>query len=164
QMLTPSATSTAQPTATHTSPPPTGTATPTPTASLTATLAATATATTTPTSTVDPTPTSTGTATPIPRFAAHGSVEQVYVTDADPGAALQLLDTTGHTVQSGTADAQGSFIFRHVPVGRGYVVTMGSGAARQLSRPVAATDPNDPPDPSFYSNQHIIMGGYQYLT
>ena len=41
-----------------------------------------------------PTPTATATAagsptnTPIPTFAAHGSVEQIYVTDADPGAAL----------------------------------------------------------------------------
>ena len=127
----PSATATSQPTATHTSPPPTETSTATPTASLTATFTATLGAT--PTFTVDPTPTSTGTATPIPTFAAHGSVEQIYVTDAAPGSALQLLDTTGQTVQRGTADAQGSFIFRHVPVGRGYVVTMGSGDAQQVS-------------------------------
>ena len=35
--------------------------------------------------------------------------------------------------------------------------------AQQLSQPVAATDPNDPPDPSFYSNQQITAG-YGYLT
>jgi predicted acyl esterase len=109
------------------------------------------------------TPTPTPTNTPVPTFAAHGSVGQIYVTDAAPGAVLQLLDGNGQAVQTGTADAQGSFIFRTVPIGGGYVVAMGSGASPQLSSPVAATDPNDPPDPSVYSNQHI-NAGYGYLT
>ena len=157
--MPPTATHTPPSTATNTLPPPTGTATLTPTSSLTATPMASP----TPTSTVDPTPTSTGTVTPIPSFAAHGSVEQIYVTDAVPGSALQLIDTTGQTLQTGAADAQGSFIFRHVPVGSGYIVAMGSGVSQQASQVVAATDPNDPPDPSFYSNQQLT-GGYQYLT
>jgi uncharacterized protein len=116
-----------------------------------------------------PTPTATATAagsptsTPIPTFAAHGSIEQIYVTDADPGSALRLLDSNGQTVQAGTADAQGSFIFRKVPVGRGYVVVMHPGDSQQESQPVAATDPHDPPHPSFYANQHLTAG-YQYLT
>jgi predicted acyl esterase len=116
-----------------------------------------------PTPTATPTATGSPTSTPIPTFAAHGSVEQIYVTDADPGTALQLIDSTGQTVQTGTADAQGSFIFRHVAVGRGYVVVMNPGNSQQVSQPVAATDPNDPPDPSLYSNQHLTAG-YQYLT
>jgi hypothetical protein len=117
----------------------------------------------TPTPTAPPTAAASPTRTPIPTFAAHGSVEQIYVTDADAGAALQLLDTTGQIVQAGTADEQGSFIFRKVPIGRGYVVVMNPGDSQQESQPVAATDPNDPPDPSLYSNQHITAG-YQYLT
>ncbi len=117
----------------------------------------------TPTPTATPTAAGSPTSTPIPTFAAHGSVEQIYVTDADPGAALQLIDTTGQTVQTGTADAQGSFIFRKVPIGRGYVVVMNPGDSQQESQPVAATDPHDPPDPSLYSSQQIV-DGYQYLT
>jgi len=117
----------------------------------------------TPTPTATPTAAGSPTSTLIPTFAAHGSVEQIYVTDADPGSALRLLDTAGHTVQTGTADAQGSFIFRKVAVGRGYVVVMNAGDSHQESQPVAATDPHDPPDPSLYSNQHITAG-YQYLT
>jgi predicted acyl esterase len=110
-----------------------------------------------------PTPTATATNTPIPTFAAHGSVGQVYVTDADPNAALQLLDSSAQTVQTGTADGDGSFIFRNVAVGEGYVVVMDSGAAVRQSQPVGVTDPTDPPDSSFYENQRI-GAGYGYLT
>jgi len=110
-----------------------------------------------------PVPTPTPTSTPAPTFAAHGSVGQVYVTDADPGSELELRDGNGQSVQSGTADTKGSFVFRLVPVGGGYVVAMGSGDTQRLSQPVASTDPNDPPDPSFYSSQ-TIKAGYGYLT
>jgi uncharacterized protein len=116
-----------------------------------------ATATPTGTPAASPTPTT------IPTFAAHGSVGQIYVTDADAGAALELIDGNGQTVKSGTADAKGSFVFREVAVGGGYVVAMDSGDTRRLSDAVAATDPYDPPDPSFYSNQ-TIGEGYGYLT
>jgi predicted acyl esterase len=165
---TDSPTATETPTATPTDTA-TATASETPTDSPTATVTSTATVTDTPTRTFSVTPTNTptltptATRTPVPTFAAHGSVGQVYVTDADPGSALQLLDGDGQPVQSGTADGDGSFIFRSVAVGGGYVVTMGTGAAARQSQPVTVTDPTDPPDPSLYENQQI-GGGYGYLT
>src|SRR5574341_723393 len=48
-------------------------------------------------------------------FVARGSVEQVYVTDAEPGITLELVGTDGAVIQSGRADEQGAFIFRDVP-------------------------------------------------
>jgi predicted acyl esterase len=153
---TPTDTSTSTPTDTPTAAP-TDTPTDTPTSTPTATP------TSTPSATPTDTPTATPTNTPLPTFAAHGSVGQVYVTDADPGSALQLLDANDQIVQTGTADADGSFVFRNVAVGAGYAVTMDAGGALRQSSLVAVTDPNDPPDPSFYSNQQI-NDGYGYLT
>lgn len=96
-------------------------------------------------------------------FVAHSSVEQIYVTEAAPGTALELVDAAGQAMKTGTADASGTLIFRDVTVGSGYVVAAGSGAALEASKPVVVMDPNDPPDPSFYTQQQTNPG-YGYLT
>jgi predicted acyl esterase len=104
-------------------------------------------------------------------LAVHGSVNQVYVTGATPGATLTLRHNTTQ-VATGTADAQGSFIFGvqygttdDVPAGTGYTVREGSGTP---SAPVSVTDPDDAPAQSFYDNQDIAYGldalGYGYVT
>src|SRR5688572_17334316 len=61
-------------------------------------------------------------ATSSSSLVAQGSVEQVYVTHAAAGAELELVDAGGTAVQSGSADTQGSLIFREVTPGSGYVV------------------------------------------
>lgn len=121
-------------TATPTNPPaPTATATlPAPTSTATA-LEATSTATpvaptstATPTSTTEATPTPTEAGEPIDltgavpaAFAAHGSVEQVYVTDAEPGTLLELLTPGRRLLQSGTTDSEGVLLFRNVRAAAG---------------------------------------------
>ncbi len=105
------------------------------------------------------TPTATPTSTPIPTFAAHSSVGQIYVTDAPANVALQLLDGGGAVVQTGTSDVNGSFIFRGVAVGDGYMVTTVDGAQ---SGPVQSLDPNNPPDQSFYAQP--VDANYGYIT
>src|SRR3954452_15809802 len=55
-------------------------------------------------------------------FTAHGSVEQVYVTDLSPGAQVSLLNRRGKRVAKRRADAQGGLVFREVKPGVGYRV------------------------------------------
>jgi len=72
---------------------------------------------------------------------------------------VQLLATGGASVQTGTTDANGSFIFRDVPVGDGYTVITADG---QQSGPVQSWD-TTPPDQSFYTQQQV-GAGYGYIT
>lgn len=95
-------------------------------------------------------------------FTAHGSVEQLYVTDAVPGSDLQLASADGTVIMSGTADAQGTLIFRKVKPGSGYVVASDSGGPLQAARAVSVMDRNNPPPASFYEQQQI-NAGYGYL-
>ena len=159
------------PTATATEVPPTATAIP-PTATATA-IPPTATATEVP-----PTATSTPTATDVPTvpanfrdltdaaeaaFAAHGSVNQVYVTGATPGDVLELVDADSLVQQMGTVDTQGALIFRGVPAGTGAArVVAGYPDALSASPPLTVTDVDSPPDQSFYASQ-VIGAGYGYL-
>ena len=50
-------------------------------------------------------------------FAARASVEQVYVTGADPGAELTLVDRAGQTVATRNVNALGGALFRDVAPG-----------------------------------------------
>src|SRR5947199_3075432 len=59
-------------------------------------------------------------------FTVRGSVEQVDVTGARPGAVLRLVDRRGLTVQSRRVDSLGASLFRHVTPGRGYRVRQGA--------------------------------------
>ena len=91
-------------------------------------------------------------------FAAAGSVEQVHVTGAEPGQELALHDDDGNAVATGTADDQGSLIFRLVEPGSGYRVATASA-------PILASDPvevesvdSSQPDQSFYDGQELPEG------
>jgi hypothetical protein len=68
------------------------------------------------------------------RFRVRESVEQLHVTHADPGTELAIYDRGGRAVQTGTADALGSLVFRQVPPGDGYVVRTTSAMPPQWSR------------------------------
>jgi hypothetical protein len=92
----------------------------------------------------------------------------VWIIDAPQNARLELVGADGFVAMAGTTDAEGSLIFREVPLGDGYRVVAGAdsgaGAGSELhaSAPVDVTAANDPPDPSFYSEQRLA-GGYGYL-
>jgi predicted acyl esterase len=96
-------------------------------------------------------------------YAAHGSVGQVWITDAEPGQELRLTDEARSVVQTGTADAQGTLIFRDVPVASGYTVRATVGSDTAASEPLAVTGPTDAPEQSFY-DQQTVVDGYQYVT
>jgi predicted acyl esterase len=95
-------------------------------------------------------------------FKAHGSVEQLYVTDAAPAAELELATADGAVTMSGTADAQGTLIFRNVKPGSGYVVATDGGGQLKAARGITVMDRNNPPPQSFYEQQQIGPG-YGYL-
>ncbi len=160
---------TTQPTAQTSPTSPVATATPSRIATATfvptGTPIGTATATATATAILDtPTPTS----TPEPGdIQLRGSIEQVYLTNAIPGTALEL-HKDGGVIATGEADAQGSFIWRLLEPGDGYtvVVPQEEGTTSGLSTtfgPVTVTDMNDHPDPSIYEGQTIPAPGYGYL-
>jgi predicted acyl esterase len=94
-------------------------------------------------------------------FNAAGSARQVYATGVPGGSAVTLLDSTGATVATETADAQGGVLFRNVTPGDGYRVEQADGTT---STPVTVhTEDAAPWDPSVY-NQTIPDHGYGYLT
>jgi predicted acyl esterase len=90
---------------------------------------------------------------------AHGSVDQVYVVGATPGAAVTLR-RAGSTVAKGTIDDLGGFVFRDVDPGNGYRVAV---AGLATSKPLTVTDAAATPPNSLYSKQELD-DGYGYLT
>ena len=190
------ATATAEPTETATSVPtetsiPTETTEPTATAEATETTEATIAPTFTPTpvmtgtaATFTPTPIMTGTAateTPTPAGPTPtatnlpgqptliGSIHQIYITDLTPDFVLALRDSEGNVINTGAADARGSFVFRNLEPGDGYTVdvslpsaTTSLGAGMVTLGPVSVLAMDEHPDPSIYEGQ-TLAPGYGYL-
>lgn len=93
-----------------------------------------------------------------PRFTVQPSVDQVAVTGATTGGTVVLRDAHGTQVATRTVDALGSTLFRDVPAGAGYVVSVdGTDAAPVTVLAASATPPQ-----SVYSDQHLT-NGYGYL-
>jgi len=94
-------------------------------------------------------------------FTANGSVKQVYVTGLPANAEASLLKSTGTTVATQNADAQGGLLFRNVKPGSGYKVRQISNG--ETSGPLTVhTEAAAPWDPSVY-DQEIPDNGYTYL-
>src|SRR5437763_2933091 len=94
-------------------------------------------------------------------FNAHGSVEQVYVTDLTPGEQVSLLDSAGTTIATRQANSLGGSLFRNVTPGSGYRVRASDGTE---SDPLTVlTTQSAPPSTDVY-NQAISSDGYGYLT
>ncbi len=92
-------------------------------------------------------------------FTARGSVEQVYVTHAVAGQAIELRDDSGTTVQHAVVDDLGSMVFRDVAAGDGYTVVSGG----QTSTPLRVMSRSETPPQSFYDAQHL-QTGFGYIT
>src|ERR1700730_6768823 len=95
-------------------------------------------------------------------FTAQGSAKQVYVTGLAPNAQVSLLNSSGGTVYTQTADSLGGLLFRSVAPGTGYRVRWPSTGKR--SGPIIVhSEAAAPWNPSIY-NQSIPDNGYTYLT
>ena len=94
-------------------------------------------------------------------LSARGSVEQVQVTDATPGARVMLL-RHGEKVDAQRAGELGGVVFRHVEPGRGYRVSEPSAGGRTQKLRVL-TPRSKPPSKAIY-DQDLPDGGYGYLN
>ena len=94
-------------------------------------------------------------------FTAHGSVEQVYVTQLPPGQQMSLVNGAGQTVATDKANAQGGLLFRNVAPGTGYRVRVTGGGATSGALTVLTRRPA-PPSTDIYT-QPIGSDGYGYL-
>lgn len=96
-------------------------------------------------------------------FEVRPSVEQVVVTGADHGDELALYSAAGEALAIGTADEQGSLIFREVEPADGLVVASATGDEQQASEPieVLSVEGSTPPQ-SFYEDQELVEG-FQYI-
>jgi predicted acyl esterase len=95
-------------------------------------------------------------------YQVRESVEQLQVTHAPPGETLLLLDASGNQVATGVTDALGSYIFRKVAPGSGYVVRNMHILPVQDSRKLKVmTVEESQPAQDFYSSQKLLPGsGY----
>src|SRR5215216_6703455 len=91
-------------------------------------------------------------------LAVHGSVNQVYVTGAQPGTSLTLVRKK-ERISRKRVGTLGGVVFRRVPAGKGYRVRAADGS---LSVKVGVMrDRPAPKDASIY-NQALPAGGYGY--
>jgi len=90
---------------------------------------------------------------------ARGSVEQVQVTGAAPGATVALV-RQGRTVASRRAGSLGAVLFRRVAPGRGYRTRTGGSSS---SRFTVLRDRSAPSSTRIYDRK-IPASGYGYLT
>jgi predicted acyl esterase len=95
-------------------------------------------------------------------FTVRGSVRQVFVTHAEPGAGLELRDADDATLATGTADHLGSLVFRKLPPGKEYRVhTVGASKATRSDAVDVVDEAGSLPPPSFYAEQKLAPGtGY----
>ena len=94
-------------------------------------------------------------------LAVHGSVNQVYVTGAQPGTSLRLINRKGKKVSTKPVGSLGGVVFRRVPAGKGYRVRAADGS--KSARIGVMSDRAAPKNPSIY-NQSLPAGGYGYMT
>jgi predicted acyl esterase len=87
----------------------------------------------------------------------HGSVNQVYVTGAQPGTSLRLV-RKGKVVSRKPVGTLGGVVFRRIASGKGYRVRAADGS---LSRRIAVMSERPPKNTSIY-NQTLPAGGYGY--
>ena len=95
-------------------------------------------------------------------FTVRGSVGQVDVTGARPGARLALL-RSGHRVKSQRVDSLGGALFRGVSSGSGYRVSQPAPNAHR-SKAITVLSPRSAPPSTKIYKQTIPSSGYGYLT
>ena len=94
---------------------------------------------------------------------ARGSVEQVDVTGATPGASYSLLDNYGKVTDTRKGGSLGGIVFRNVEPGTGYRVREGGSGGTTSPSFRVLSKASAPPSTSIY-NQTLPEGGYGYLT
>jgi len=98
------------------------------------------------------------------KFTVLASVEQLHVTHAEPGTVLEARDGKGAVIATGTADTLGSFVFRKLPPGEGYVVRIKDANPTEQSKAMTVMSvASSTPKPDLYTSQPLVAG-FNYLT
>jgi hypothetical protein len=92
-------------------------------------------------------------------FSTAPGVEQVTVTDAEPGTELAVVDTEGVELAAGTVDELGSLLFRGLTAGT--VVTVRGDT--EASDQVTVMGREETPPASFYAEQRLVAPGFGYI-
>lgn len=98
---------------------------------------------------------------PAVSFQVRESVEQLHITHATPGVTLEVMDSQEAVVATGTADEQGSLVFRLLAPGSGYSVRTADQSEVVTDLTVMSIESSQP-DPSFYSDQ-VLQPGFNYI-
>ena len=88
----------------------------------------------------------------------QAGIRMLAVTDAEPGTEVVLDDGAGR-LETGVADAFGSFLFRELEGGRDYTVRPSDGSEEKTARVLRFADL---PDPQLYRDQEL-RPGFQYI-
>jgi uncharacterized protein len=100
---------------------------------------------------------------PEATFFSRGSVNQIFVTHAEPGSELIALDATNREVTRGTVDPLGSLVLRRLPAGENYRVRT-VGNTPEVSAPIEVKSvENSQPAPEWYARQEL-KAGFNYLV
>lgn len=101
-------------------------------------------------------------------FKARGSVGEVYVTGAQPGDNLILVNSLGKVVPAKdydlATDAQGSKIFHLVKPGKNYTVRLKKGSLVYGTPKFEVLAPGKNPTSSFYKAKPRLKAGLNYIT
>lgn len=116
----------------------------------------------TPASTVDDSQPQAPAITTDAAFEAQGSIEQAYVTGAEPGARLVVADADGAVAGSGTVNDLGGLIVRDLEPGDGYTFRAIDRDEIAGSEPFAVQADDEHPDATFYGQQ--LREGLNYVT
>ncbi len=95
------------------------------------------------------------------RFSVHGTLEQIYIWNADPDVPLEIVGIDGEIV-GGIADENGSLILRELEPGE-YVVRLADEPEERTEGVVVSAVEGSVPDESFYASQELVPG-FQYIT
>ncbi len=93
-------------------------------------------------------------------FVVAAGTEQLTITAAEPGRALVVFDADEAEVASGTVDAAGALVVRHLDGGATYTV----GDDTQRSDPLTTRQRDEHPDAAFYAEQRLPTDGLGYIT
>jgi uncharacterized protein len=96
-------------------------------------------------------------------FKVRGTVEQIYVWNAAPDTAVELVAPDGTVAATGMTDYMGSLVWRELEPAEGYNVRLTDDPEDYTGPVTVLSVEGSQPDDTFYASQELVAG-YQYLT
>ncbi len=96
-------------------------------------------------------------------FQVRGTLAQLYIWDAPVSAEMELVDSDGEVLATGTTDELGSLILRELSPDTGLTVRVKASPEDQASDVQVMAEADLPPDPELYASQPLEPGN-SYIT